>query len=60
MDITTLSTLNHRIYRLRTEPFRAIDLWLQSFQHIMEDHLDNYLVELQTRKNNQLVEFALE
>jgi len=44
---------NRRIYRLRSEPFHAMDLWVQSFQHIMEDrfdNLDNYLRELQNKK----------
>lgn len=44
---------NRRIYKLRSEPFQAIELWLKSFQHIMEerfDNLDNYLRELQNKE----------
>ncbi|AET57139.1 ArsR/SmtB family transcription factor [Paenibacillus terrae] len=44
---------NRRIYALRSEPFQAMDFWLQSFRHIMEDrfdNLDNYLRELQNKE----------
>ncbi|MFC5406002.1 ArsR/SmtB family transcription factor [Cohnella soli] len=44
---------NRRFYRLRSEPFQAMDLWVKSFRHIMEermDNLDNYLRELQNKK----------
>jgi DNA-binding transcriptional ArsR family regulator len=44
---------NRRIYKLRSEPFQAMDYWVQSFRHIMEDRLeslDNYLRELQNKK----------
>ncbi|WP_211750371.1 metalloregulator ArsR/SmtB family transcription factor [Paenibacillus sp. Marseille-Q4541] len=44
---------NRRIYSLRPEPFQAMDFWLQSFRHIMEerlDNLDNYLRELQNKQ----------
>jgi DNA-binding transcriptional ArsR family regulator len=44
---------NRRIYRLRPEPFQAIDSWVQSFRHIMEERLDNlnnYLRELQNKE----------
>ncbi|MFC3747140.1 ArsR/SmtB family transcription factor [Paenibacillus sp. GCM10012306] len=43
---------NRRIYTLRPEPFQAMDSWVQSFRHIMEerlDNLDNYLRELQNK-----------
>ncbi|MBY9078500.1 winged helix-turn-helix transcriptional regulator [Paenibacillus sp. HN-1] len=43
---------NRRIYTLRAEPFQAMDDWVQSFRHIMEerfDNLDNYLRELQNK-----------
>lgn len=45
---------NRRIYKLRSEPFQAIEDWVQSFRHIMEERLDNldqYLRELQNKKN---------
>jgi len=44
---------NRRIYRLRSEPFQAMDYWVQTFRHITEDrldNLDNYLRELQNKK----------
>lgn len=47
---------NRRIYTLRSEPFQAMDVWLQSFRGIMEgrfDNLDNYLHE--TRKNHNVI-----
>ncbi|NUU59972.1 ArsR/SmtB family transcription factor [Paenibacillus agri] len=43
---------NRRIYTLRPEPFQAMDSWVQSFRHLMEerfDNLDNYLRELQNK-----------
>ncbi|NBD27743.1 ArsR/SmtB family transcription factor [Paenibacillus glycinis] len=44
---------NRRFYRLRPEPFLALDNWLHSFRHMMEDRLDNlddYLHQLQNKK----------
>ncbi|MFE6076613.1 ArsR/SmtB family transcription factor [Paenibacillus sp. NPDC057886] len=44
---------NRRIYKLRSEPFKAMNAWLQSFRDMMEDrldNLDNYLHELQNEK----------
>lgn len=41
---------NRRIYRLRPEPFRALDAWLHSFERLLReryDRLDDYLRELQ-------------
>ena len=41
---------NRRIYKLRPEPFHALDSWLSSFRRVMEDRFDNleaYLRELQ-------------
>ncbi|KZE47112.1 TrmB family transcriptional regulator [Brevibacillus parabrevis] len=41
---------NRRIYRLRPEPFQALDAWVKSFQRVMEeryDNLEDYLQELQ-------------
>lgn len=43
---------NRRIYRLRPEPFHALDAWLHSFERIMRerfDNLDDYLRELQSQ-----------
>lgn len=47
---------NRRIYRLRPEPFYALDAWLHSFGRIMQerfDNLDNYLRELQSQDDPQ-------
>ena len=47
---------NRRYYRLRPEPFQALDQWLRTFRHMMEDRLDNlddYLHELQSKQKPQ-------
>jgi DNA-binding transcriptional ArsR family regulator len=47
---------NRRIYRLRPEPFRALDAWLHSFERVMRERLDNlddYLRELQSQDEQQ-------
>ncbi|MFC3799051.1 ArsR/SmtB family transcription factor [Cohnella sp. GCM10012308] len=47
---------NRRIYRLRPEPFRALDTWLGSFRRLMEerfDKLDDYLRELQEKERTE-------
>ncbi|CAI6086530.1 ArsR/SmtB family transcription factor [Cohnella sp. JJ-181] len=44
---------NRRIYKLRPEPFKALDAWLSSYRRIMEeryDKLDDYLRELQDKE----------
>jgi len=44
---------NRRIYKLRPEPFQALDSWIQSFQSVMQerfDNLDAYLKELQNKE----------
>lgn len=44
---------NRRIYKLRPEPFQALDSWLKSFRHVMEgrfDNLEDYLRELRNRE----------
>jgi DNA-binding transcriptional ArsR family regulator len=41
---------NRRIYKLRSEPFKALDLWLKEYRDIWEekfDNLDHYLEDLQ-------------
>lgn len=43
---------NRRIYKLRTEPFQALDSWVQSFRRVMQERFDNledYLRELQNK-----------
>lgn len=45
---------NRRIYKLRPEPFQALNSWVKSFQRVMEerfDNLDDYLRELQNKEN---------
>ncbi|MFG0216467.1 ArsR/SmtB family transcription factor [Brevibacillus porteri] len=45
---------NRRIYKLRPEPFQALDSWVKSFQRVMEERFDNledYLRELQNKEN---------
>ncbi|MGO4108548.1 ArsR/SmtB family transcription factor [Paenibacillus sp. YAF4_2] len=47
---------NRRIYKLRPEPFHAMDSWVNSFSRIMEeryDNLENYLRELQSKEQSQ-------
>ncbi|MEB2301531.1 metalloregulator ArsR/SmtB family transcription factor [Lysinibacillus xylanilyticus] len=44
---------NRRIYKLRPEPFQALNSWIQSFQSVMQerfDNLDAYLKELQNKE----------
>lgn len=47
---------NRRIYKLRSEPFKALDLWLKEYRDIWEekfDNLDRYLQDLQRRENKK-------
>lgn len=44
---------NRRFYKLRPEPFQALEYWVTSFQKDMErkfDNLDNYVQELQNER----------
>ncbi|MBU8878821.1 metalloregulator ArsR/SmtB family transcription factor [Bacillus sp. FJAT-29790] len=46
---------NRRIYKLRAEPFQAMDSWIQSFQGVMQerfDNLDDYWKELQDKEKS--------
>ncbi|RKP53137.1 ArsR family transcriptional regulator [Cohnella endophytica] len=46
---------NRRIYKLRPEPFQALDSWVKSFRRVMEDRFDNledYLRELQNKEQS--------
>jgi DNA-binding transcriptional ArsR family regulator len=46
---------NRRIYKLRSEPFQALDTWIQSFRRVMQerfDNLDDYLKELQNKEKS--------
>jgi len=47
---------NRRIYKLRPEPFRDLDDWVESYRHIWEerfDRLDEYLRQLQGKDVNR-------
>ncbi|MBP1934917.1 ArsR/SmtB family transcription factor [Ammoniphilus resinae] len=47
---------NRRIYKLRSEPFKALDLWLKEYRDIWEekfDNLDCYLQDLQKKVNKE-------
>jgi DNA-binding transcriptional ArsR family regulator len=44
---------NRRIYKLRPEPFKELDAWLDSYHHVWNDRydiLDAYLQELQEKE----------
>lgn len=47
---------NRRIYRLRPDPFRELDKWLESYRVIWEqrfDRLDDYLQKLQGKDTKE-------
>jgi DNA-binding transcriptional ArsR family regulator len=47
---------NRRIYKLRPEPFQALDHWVKSFQRVMEDRFDNldsYLKQIQNKQKEE-------
>ena len=44
---------NRRLYRLRYQPFKELDAWLESYRQIWEerlDRLDDYLYKLQEKE----------
>jgi DNA-binding transcriptional ArsR family regulator len=44
---------NRRIYKLRPQPLKELDVWLESFRHVWDerfDRLDDYLRELQEQE----------
>lgn len=46
---------NRRIYKLRAEPFKELNDWLESYRRMWEerfDRLDDYLQELQRKEVN--------
>ncbi len=46
---------NRWIYKLRAEPFKELDSWLESFHRVWEekfDRLDDYLQDLQRKEVN--------
>lgn len=47
------ASANRGIYRLRLEPFQALDVWLETYRGIWEKRLDNleeYLQKMQSNK----------
>lgn len=45
---------NRRIYKLRPEPFKALDTWAKTFKGVMEERFDSlvdYLREVQNKEN---------
>ncbi len=47
---------NRRNYHLRLEPFRELDVWLETYHHVWGERLhslENYLIKLQSRENKQ-------
>lgn len=48
--LEVMPEMNRRIYKLRAEPFRELDLWVNSFRQVMGDRfdkLDEYLEKIQ-------------
>ncbi|KKI92929.1 TrmB family transcriptional regulator [Bacillus sp. SA1-12] len=46
---------NRRIYQLKTQPLRELDIWLNSFRQLWDDRfdrLDDYLLQLQRNEMN--------
>ncbi|PLR65823.1 ArsR family transcriptional regulator [Bacillus sp. UMB0893] len=44
---------NRRIYKLRSEPFKSLNIWLEHYREIWEEKLGSlelYLKELQNKK----------
>jgi DNA-binding transcriptional ArsR family regulator len=47
---------NRRNYKLRLEPFQALDAWLETYRGIWDERLDaleNYLQKLRTKEKKQ-------
>ncbi|MGO4180891.1 metalloregulator ArsR/SmtB family transcription factor [Paenibacillus sp. MCAF9] len=47
---------NRRIYKLRPDPFKELDAWLESYRRMWEeryDRLDDYLLELQNKETDK-------
>ncbi|PKR76904.1 transcriptional regulator [Halalkalibacillus sediminis] len=54
--VEVIPRANRRIYKLKPEPFKELDAWIDSFRSIWEDRLDrldDYLHELQTEEANE-------
>ncbi|WP_084411146.1 ArsR/SmtB family transcription factor [Paenibacillus glacialis] len=47
---------NRRIYKLRPNPFKELDAWLESYRRMWEeryDRLDEYLLEMQSKESGK-------
>ncbi|HJZ33345.1 MAG TPA: metalloregulator ArsR/SmtB family transcription factor [Hyphomicrobiaceae bacterium] len=42
-----------RLYSLRPEPFRALEVWLASYRNLWEARLDRFGVALEKQRNSQ-------
>ncbi|MGG1556093.1 ArsR/SmtB family transcription factor [Paenibacillus ferrarius] len=54
--LTVQADANRRIYKLRPEPFQALESWAQSFTRLMSeryDKLDAYLREVQNKAKKE-------
>jgi DNA-binding transcriptional ArsR family regulator len=54
--IEVQAVANRRICKLRPEPFKEIDTWLESYRHMWEeryDRLDDYLQKLQSKESDK-------
>jgi DNA-binding transcriptional ArsR family regulator len=54
--VEVLAIANRRIYKLRAEPFKELDFWLESYRHIWNerfDRLDDYLQDLKRKEGNR-------
>lgn len=51
--IEVQAVANRRICKLRPDPFKELDTWLESYRHMWEeryDRLDDYLQKLQSKE----------
>ncbi|OMD35087.1 ArsR/SmtB family transcription factor [Paenibacillus odorifer] len=51
--IEVQAVANRRICKLRPDPFKELDAWLESYRHMWEeryDRLDDYLQKLQSKE----------
>jgi hypothetical protein len=54
--VEVLAVANRRNYKLRLEPFQALDAWLEAYRGVWDERLDaleNYLQKLPIKENKQ-------
>ncbi|WP_169091454.1 ArsR/SmtB family transcription factor [Paenibacillus sp. PL91] len=54
--VEVIAEANRRIYKLRLEPFKELNTWLEGYRDIWQDRLDNlnqYVQELFKKENKQ-------